>query len=105
MKKNMWVKIFAGLALIGIILSIIWTGILFLFESNTSYPQEIQLTEAEIQELIQAQQLNASWSIDESGLLDVLEGTEASEVIEVEGTEDVSVEAVTVEEVEIIEGE
>lgn len=82
MKKNMWVKIFAWVALLGIILSIIWTGILFLYESNTNYSEEVQLTEEQIRELIEAQELSATWSINESDLLEVFDGAEATESIE-----------------------
>ncbi len=87
MKRNMWVKVFAFIALIGIVLWIFWTWILFLFESNSGSSEQIQLTEEQIQELIQAQEWNESWSIEESDLLEVLEWTEITDNIEVENIE------------------
>lgn len=87
MKRNMWVKVFAFIALIGIVLWIFWTWILFLFESNSGSSEQIQLTEEQIQELIQAQEWNESWSIEESDLLEVLEWTEITDNVEVENIE------------------
>lgn len=84
MKKNMWAKIFAVIALIGIIIWIIWTGILFIYESNTSYPEQIQLTPEEIQEIIDAQESSSIELPDESWILDVLDGAEATSEQEIE---------------------
>ncbi len=66
MKKNTWAKVFAIIALLGIIIGIIGTSILFIFETNIAPSNEIQLSEEQIQELIQIQQESASWSTDSS---------------------------------------
>lgn len=89
-------KIFATIALFGIIIWIVWTGILFLYESNTNYPEQIQLTPEEIQEIIDAQEISATWSVDESWVLDVLEWTEVTPEIEFsEEIEEINIEAAT----------
>ena len=86
MKKNIWAKIFATIALFGIAIWIVWTGILFMFQANTPSPQQIQLTEEEIQELIEAQWLNATWSTDDGSLSEVFDSIETSQDINLEET-------------------
>jgi len=61
----MWVKILASLALIGIILSIIGTALLVI-TSGGSHTQTPELTQEQLQELIQSQDISveaatASW--------------------------------------------
>jgi len=61
----MWVKILASLALIGIILSIIGTALLVI-TSGGSHTQAPELTQEQLQEIIDAQNISveaatASW--------------------------------------------
>lgn len=53
MSKNIWAKIVAGVALFWIVLWVVSTGFLFLYE-NTQAPTQTnsQMTEAQIQELL-----------------------------------------------------
>jgi hypothetical protein len=53
MRKNIGTKIMASLAMFAIVMSILGTGIILIIEANT--PQTVELTEAQIQELIQKQ--------------------------------------------------
>ena len=68
MKKNKWAKIFAVLALLGIIVSIVWTGILFLTHQSNA-PETRTITQEELQDLIDSQSASSeaitetqSWS-------------------------------------------
>lgn len=80
MKKNIWTKVLASLALFGILIWIIWTGILFIFEWGNSYTNEtIELSPEEIQELINAQAENATWSIENIEVIDALDAIENEE--------------------------
>lgn len=56
MKNKIAAKLMASLALLWIIISIIWTGLLFIFWNNT---QNVELTPEQIQEL---QELMNSYS-------------------------------------------
>ena len=53
MRKNIGTKIMAWLAMFAIVMSILGTGILLIIDANT--PQTVELTEKQIQELIQKQ--------------------------------------------------
>lgn len=53
MRKNIGTKIMAWLAMFAIVMSILGTGILLIIDANT--PQTVELTEEQIQELIQKQ--------------------------------------------------
>lgn len=101
MKKNIWAKIFAVVALLWIIVWIIGTGALFLFQSNSNYGDEaINLTPEQIEELVKLQEENGTGAIDENAILEVLGTTE--EWVEVLSTEDTT-EIDPVEEIVIDE--
>ncbi len=55
MKKNKITQIIATFALFGIVIWIVWTGLLVLFSNNQYTDSEITLTPEQIQELIQSQ--------------------------------------------------
>lgn len=82
MKKNIWAKIFAILALFGIILWIIGTGILFIFQSNTDYSSEVELSSEQIQELIDQQWLSGSSILEDNSAIEALGITEDGEKIQ-----------------------
>ncbi len=50
MKQNKTVKLMAILAMLGIIISVVWTGLLIMFEQAKA-PQQLELTAEEIEEL------------------------------------------------------
>lgn len=50
MKQNKTVKLMAILAMLGIIISVVWTGLLIIFEQSRA-PQQLELTAEEIEEL------------------------------------------------------
>lgn len=65
MKKNIAVKIIAGLALFWIILSVVWTWILVFFSSNTTTKIENTLTPEDLQKIIDSQKVqNWTWTSD-----------------------------------------
>ena len=59
MKQNKTVKLMAILAMLGIIISVVWTGLLIMFEQAKA-PQKLELTAEEIEEL--QKQFEASMS-------------------------------------------
>lgn len=59
MKQNKTVKLMAILAMLGIIISVVWTGLLIMFEQAKA-PQQLELTAEEIEEL--QKQIEASMS-------------------------------------------
>ena len=59
MKKNKWIKIMALLALFWILITIIWTGLLIIFDNNTSNIKE----EITPEQLLQLQEIINSWSL------------------------------------------
>ena len=64
MKKNTWAKVMALFALLWILISIVWTWVLIIYDmylspKNTS---EQKITQAQLEELMK----NYSWSINSS---------------------------------------
>lgn len=57
-RKNLMAKIVASLALLAIVLWIVWTGVLFIFDSFTA-PSSQELTQEDIERLLE----NSSWSV------------------------------------------
>ena len=62
-KNNLTVKIISFLALFGIVAGIVWTGILVLFGGWYENPVNQELSQEQIQELIDAYE-SQSWAID-----------------------------------------
>ena len=69
MKKNAMTKIIASLAFFGILLSILWTGLLIIFWENRQQPQEQNFTPEQLEELqqmidSQSGSILNTWSIE-----------------------------------------
>lgn len=84
-KWNKWVKIMAILALFGIVIWIIWTGLLIIFWNQQPYESEQTLTPEqylELQELMKA----SSWTGVETSTwvsdIEIIMGTWSEEIIE-----------------------
>jgi hypothetical protein len=60
MKKNKWIKIMALLALFWIIITVIWTGLLIIFDNNNSSNIKQELTP---EQLMQFQEMMNSWTL------------------------------------------
>ena len=83
MKKNIWVKVFAILALFGILIWIVWTWILFLFESGNSYEtQTAELTPEQIEQLLEQQEATASGGLEDNSVIEVVWVTQDGEQVE-----------------------
>lgn len=65
MKKNAIVKIMAILAMVWIIISIVWTGILIIVEKNQRQNQRLELSPEELEAL--KQQLESMTGSTQSG--------------------------------------
>ncbi len=75
MKKNKTAKVFAILALFGIVLSIVWTGILILTSwKETSSEVAPTLTPEKLQEIIKASEVTV-WTGDTKKKVEIKIGT------------------------------
>jgi len=65
MKKNKTAKVMAILALLWIVISVVWTGILVFTSSNSNNQEAKQLTNKQIQDLLKQNKVNIktlSWT-------------------------------------------
>lgn len=62
MKKNHWIKIIAFFALFAIVIWIVWTWLIIIFDSGSS--NNTELTPEQYEELMEQFNSNNSWSIE-----------------------------------------
>lgn len=109
MKQTTSSKIFAFIALIGIVIWILWTWLLFLLSGSGSTVNSQELTDEQIQEILNQNGLDTNWEeiiesdLENNEVLEVTAETATGEIVTWSETNAEAMEEVTGDENEDLE--